>query len=93
MRKTSMLFVHMIALMAFAAWAPYVEALPGFGPDVSECMVCHDAGTPPSVSNLLPMVPIRRIRLSRLVAPATLSPMVILRRRVYAPDAMMANRG
>jgi hypothetical protein len=48
MKKTSILFVCMIALVAFAAWAPNAEALEAFGPDVAECMAWHDAGPPPA---------------------------------------------
>jgi len=37
MRKTSVLFVCMIALVAFAAWAPNAEA----NPSTSSCVGCH----------------------------------------------------
>jgi hypothetical protein len=94
MKKISIFFVCMIALVALAAWAPNAEALEAFGPDVTECMACHDAGPPPPLSN--PIVvpqPIEFIWIrGSVAAPATQS-LVILRLRVYAPDAIKAYRG
>jgi hypothetical protein len=93
MKKTSILFVCMIALVAFAAWAPNAEALEAFGPDVAECMACHDAGPPPPVS-LAEVVPaIQLIRGKDSVAPSATVILVIVRSRVNAPDAMKAYRG
>ena len=50
MKKTSVLFVCMIALVALAAWAPNVEAFEIFQP--GNCMGCHgDFRTGPYTSN------------------------------------------
>jgi hypothetical protein len=94
MKKTSILFVFMIAVLAFAAWPPNSEALEAFGPDVTECMACHDAGPPPPLSNpIVVPLPIELIWIGGSVATPATQSMMILRSRVYAPDAIKAYRG
>jgi len=57
MKKTSIVFMCMIALAAFSAWAPNVYAFTGFddggGGGLPACAVCHnpDHGAHANISN------------------------------------------